>query len=87
MSSAGIKDPAMTEGSRWPSATLRFPALAPNTPIYPPPPNPTQVPRSPVQGHAQGLRKQIWHLNLGFSLEGLGDMRTHSVARLTTALH
>lgn len=87
MSSLGIKDPAMTEGSRWPLATQRIPTLAPSTPIYPPPLNPTQVRKSPVQGNTQGQRRQIQHLNLGLSLEGLGDMWTHSVAGLTTAPH
>ena len=87
MSSLGIKDPAMTEGSRWPLATQHIPTLAPSTPIYPPPLNPTQVRKSPVQGHTQGQRRQIQHLNLGLSLEGLGDMWTHSAARLTTAPH
>ena len=36
------------------------------------PPKPSQVRKSPVQGHTQGQRRQIWHWNLGLSLEGPG---------------
>lgn len=77
MSSAGNKDPAMNRaaaGGPWlhSAGWGCFPALAPSNPIYPPPPKPSQVRKSPVQGHTQGQRRQIWCLNLGLSLEGPG---------------